>query len=623
MITPIEYLLDEWKEHQLAYERGEETITDAEFDQMEDILLSFGDSDTINIVKNAIARRGSLVNTNPYTETDPRRLMVSIRKCKLDDTEGIKTHLDRLWNLAVEKKFYLTPKYDGCALKFEHFNGETRAYTRGGQDVTEKVAPVTPKTMKEGEIVVGELILSKSEYKKIASLEYKTARAFVAGFLNGNKNISGLVKYELDFKPTTDGMNTQCPEAIEASREDVMEKLMAYMNEVRSESYPYECDGIVVSVKVDKRIIEDKYPTNFIAIKPQSEAKPTTVTNIIWQVGKSGRCTPVVEFEPIELLGTTVTRASAFSYGWLMANNISIGSIVIVTKSGDIIPYITQVLCAGNGNIGRRNEEDCYQRGEHLYLVTAIREQITQAVEKMFKILDIKNVGLSTCGKIVDTLKITESDGVALFTVFSPNNKLPLLERLGDAEYKNVSAIWNIKNIQLTDVIRMANFEGVGEVTAEQIAKFITKYPTNEELPWFQNVPEYKGVSEAIKERFMWGGETPEREALDEIQDMLAMYGINIIAPSDKNTDNLPTFEMTGNPPSGTKEDYIKRLDGKAVHTALTKKTDYLVTDSLNSNSSKMQKARKYGTKIVLYGQFWASLGNDKGANNIPIKLPL
>lgn len=114
------------------------------------------------------------------------------------------------------------------------------------------------------------------------------------------------------------------------------------------ESLSYEIDGVVIKVK-DNRLVSSagvvgKTPRAWAAIKFAGEDVTTRITNIVWQVGRTGKVTPVAELEPTLLAGTTVKRATLHNYKEVVESNIHLGDTVVIHKAGDIIPEIKQIL---------------------------------------------------------------------------------------------------------------------------------------------------------------------------------------------------------------------------------------------------------------------------------------
>ncbi len=116
----------------------------------------------------------------------------------------------------------------------------------------------------------------------------------------------------------------------------------------KRDSLNYPIDGLVV--KLDNNVLKEelgvvgKTPRGWCAVKFDPTEVVTRVVDITWQVGRTGKLTPVAELEPVELMGTTVRRATLHNYREVIDSKIQVGSMVIIRKAGDIIPEIIKVI---------------------------------------------------------------------------------------------------------------------------------------------------------------------------------------------------------------------------------------------------------------------------------------
>ena len=153
----------------------------------------------------------------------------------------------------------------------------------------------------------------------------------------------------------------------------------------------------------------------------------------------------------------------------------------------------------------------------------------------------------------------------------------------------NFSKFYEIKNISLDLLIELLQFEKCGKKLSRKFAEIILKISTDT-----------KGIDKNVLHNVCRG------EGFMKINDSmlkLKSFGIKVTRPIQIN-DNTISFEMTGNPPGITKSEFINKLKLRyqnSVHTTLTKETKYLFVDSLSSTSGKINKARKYNTKILTY----------------------
>jgi DNA ligase (NAD+) len=123
-----------------------------------------------------------------------------------------------------------------------------------------------------------------------------------------------------------------------------------YANQIATERFDlnYPIDGLVVKINDNQTHeaigIVGKTPRGWCAIKFAPEEVVTKVLGITWQVGRTGKLTPVAELEPIELMGTIVKRATLHNYKEVLEKNLELGDLVVIRKAGDIIPEVVKVL---------------------------------------------------------------------------------------------------------------------------------------------------------------------------------------------------------------------------------------------------------------------------------------
>lgn len=256
----------------------------------------------------------------------------------------------------------LSPKYDGFAVELIYKNGELiSASTRGdgnvGEDVLSsmlKIKSVPQKLSKyESEYITvrGEAIIPKKNHEAIKQLGYTAMRNAVPGIVRaGREDALPLVDYvAYEF---LDGNNDRVAQRMYYFSDFIVEDCELYAadkfdgisklrEKLRSEDYPYELDGVVLKTRA---IMQDDLlnPKHMIAWKYKSNREATTLRAIEYQLGLTGYFTPIGIFDEVEFQGAKLTRASLGNMTRL-ANEfegLTIGSIVEVSRRGDIIPYI-------------------------------------------------------------------------------------------------------------------------------------------------------------------------------------------------------------------------------------------------------------------------------------------
>lgn len=498
---------------------------------------------------------------------------------------------------------YVGPKEDGNSIKVK-FNIDsennytlTLIQTRGGQDLTELLKHnldiiALPKRLKEMTsqynrkfpIIHGELVLAKDIYKNKYADEYENVRNAVSGVLKKNVNdlrfiafSDGKSPYNINFnvwETLTPGTNLE----------------LYFKQKFKNDGYPFQVDGLVVGFKVKDEDFEikGKYPLNMVAIKFKAESVKTVVTDINWTIKKSGKLTPVLEVKAVQLDGTTVTAASCYSYSFLKTKRIGIGSVITIHKSGDIIPTVDKVLSYSTEM--KLPNYDFTEKGKHIFVMNSEEQK-----EQKF-ILGLKLLQLDGIGPVVSTKigKIVDFNIISLFdNTFKPDIRIMLGS--DSANWNRFEQFYNIKNLPLDNLIEILQIDNCGHVLSRKFGLIMTTKPGEMAI-------DTKGMNkELLKEVCGSGGKYNIliKESIAKLQS----FGVKVIKPIQVSEDSF-SFEMTGNPPGMTKQEFINQLKIKSpncVHTTLTKETTYLFVEDVNGNSGKINKGRKYNTKIMSY----------------------
>lgn len=575
--------LNNWVEATRAYYTDEAIMSDPEFDELQEKLLSYNIPELTHFINSGIFKVDRIEEVAEYTQE-----MISLFKIKYKNKSNV-SEIKKFLADAINNKInlYYAPKLDGSALKItwnftENIEIIESIISRGGLDVTNhfKNHPDIIATKKyRKKIIAGELVINKQLFMDKYSDEWENPRNFVGKFLK-QKTIEKEIIDDLKFIPCTDGINhlndiwNQC-------NINHLYKLEEIVQLYKSDNFPYLCDGIVIAYDTETRIVKDNYPLNMVAIKfPGARAK-TKVIGFEWTQKKSGKLTPKILIESTKLDGSTITCANGYNYQNVIDNNIGIGSLIEIEKSGDIIPVVVKVITYSK--IITLPQCEYIKAGKHL---------IAQNLEESRKYKFILGLKLLNIDGIGDTLaeKIGQIVHYEIVDVFNPRYKADICEILGGgSNWQKFKEVYNIKNIYLDNLINLLQFNNVGPAISKKIALLILKKSNDT-----------SNISSDILTNVCKGeGFIRIKNSLE----YLKIHGIKVLPPYEINDDTV-TFEMTGNPPKMTKEEFVKRIKvtyPNSIHESLTKNTKYLVCDDLNSNSGKINKARKYNIKIVTY----------------------
>lgn len=579
MSVPVELeeKIKRWVEASAYYYLDEPVMSDSEFDDLtEEIKEQIPNYPFIgSIVNSKIQTTEGLVDVDEVTSQ-----MISLNKIKYNGMmtiQEIMKFLNPNRNQQINSLLFFGLKYDGCAIKVsQKSNGDKLIITRGGQDVTSLLINHKDICNITRPITHGELVVKKSIFLEKYADEYENPRNAVMGILKQNPN-------DLDFIECTDGVSPlnilQGPNQIWKMYNNTI-NLESHYFEMK-EKLQYQIDGIVIGYAVKTQEIKDNYPMNLVAIKFKSPTARTKVIGFLWTQKKSGNLTPVILVEPVKLDGSTIAKVAGYNYLNVKNSHIGIGSIVEITKSGDIIPVVQKVITRSNEIT--MPEIDYIISGKHLIAVNNEDSIIYKFI------LGLKLLQLDGIGPVIAE-KIGSMVDYDIIQLFNTENKPKIIGILGPgAVWNNFNIFYQTKNIGLDLLIEILQFDRCGKTLSKKFANIILKESND-----------VSGIDKNLLNNVCRGeGFTKINKSMK----LLHSFGIKVTRPIKINDETI-SFEMTGSPSNITKQEFVSKLKKQypnSVHTTLTKDTKYLICDSLTSSSGKLNKARKYNTKIVTY----------------------
>jgi len=543
--------------------------------------------------------------------------------------------------------YYCELKIDGLAIELVYEGGILKTgATRGdgliGENVTQNLRTVASIPLRLHEkfprelIVRGEVFLNTKEFKRInKELEtkkekiYANPRNLAAGSIRqldpkiiasrkldsfayvlitdlGQKIHEDEHKLLKSFGFKINEHNKFCKNL------DEVEKFKDYWEKTR-EKLNYEIDGIVVmtseNVMFKKLGVIGKSPRGAIAYKFSAREGTTIIEDVIWQVGRTGVLTPVAVLKPVQIGGTTITRATLHNFDEIKRLEIKIGDTVIVGRAGDVIPDIIRPL--KNLRTGKEKEirvpHICPICGSKVVKIgdevaykcsdkncgAILRERIYHFVSK--KAFDITGVGPKIIDRFLDEGLI--KDAGDLFSLKEENIKH--LERFAEKSASNIiKSIQSKKEIKLEKFLFGLGILQAGEETAFDLARILgslgkIKNSSKEELKRINDVG--PKVAESIYNWFR------EKRNLDFLQ-KLKKAGITIINQrlniKNKRLEGK-TFVLTGELENMTRDEAKEKIRelGGDVSGSVSKNTDFVVAGS--EPGSKFDKAQKLGVKII------------------------
>ena len=616
-----------------AYYNGTPIMEDCEFDKLE-TELGLENKSYIGSKHNP-----SYTVQHPFIMGSLSK--IQIKKDKNSENINFGLYLDSLKKYVGNNKLIITPKYDGCSFEVQTSkSGKIKSIsTRGdgefGKDIKEhildKVKKALCKVESKESCYRGEVLIDKNVFVQKYS-EFVNPRSFVSGVLNrkfegisteekeelkSKCNDLSIVIYDVRNKKNTEWEDVEWTSLvsdnipdfyfenvnIETAKdfEDIYNKFSKYR-----ETCKFALDGIVIKPVVSNRInnLTQHRPTDCVAIKFIPILEETEVIDIEWNLGKSGEYTPVVITNPVIMDGKSVTRANANNIGYLISNKISIGTKLVFSLAGDIIPFIYKVTDTTRFNEKNINlPENSELNGIHLMAIMSEEEKRAKELKYSILTLNIPGMGESNANTLVDYI-VESCKGDEFFDEQPkqiPNNVF-MIEAIdfeigiGGKNGTKISKAYKdiIGNITLDLIIRSCNFKLCGEKVSEQIAN---KLLGNE----------YDFTSMA-SEAYEWCFDDNSKQMiqLNEIFDKLG-FSLEFfkqkqqsIATASNDEDKIPVI-LTGEPNNySTKAEFIKCNPQYRV-TTKWKECKIVFTNSLDSNTGKMKQAKAKGIEIRVY----------------------
>ena len=546
--------------------------------------------------------------------------------------------------------YSVEPKIDGLSVSLEYSNGRfVRGSTRGDGDVGENVSANlltiknVPKTISFlGDLEVrGEVYMPHESFIKLVerqeNMGEKTAknpRNAAAGSLR-QKNPKITAERELDiFVFNIQSISENAPEShIESldflknlgfnvlpsyKRCNTIEDAIAEIENIGKNrgELPFDIDGAVI--KVDNISLREdigstsKYPKWAIAYKYPPEEKETLLKNISINVGRTGVLTPTAEFLPIQLAGTTVSRAVLHNEDFIAEKDIAIGDTIIVRKAGDIIPEVLGVAKRGENHTPFKMPTVCPSCGAKVYRdqdEAAVRCTNADCPAQLLRHLihfasrdamDIEGLGPAVLTLLLENKLISST--IDLYHL--QKSDILTLEGFADKSADNlINAIEKSKENDFYRFIYALGIRHIGNKAAKLLTAQFNNIDSllNATVDDIENIDGFgKIMAESVAEFF----------SLKESRDMIQKFkeiGINMVSAAEENTDNRfsgKTFVLTGTLTKYTRNEageIIEKMGGK-VSSSVSKKTDYVLAGE--NAGSKLDKANALSVKVISEDEF-------------------
>ena len=626
-------LLNKYAYH--YYVLDEPIVADKQYDELYNELLALEEKTGVRLPDSPTRRIGG----DPIKEFRPHthlHKLYSLDKCNSYDE--LRAWDEKIKKIAPETVYTLEYKLDGLTLCLTYDNGLfTGAATRGngetGEDVTEQVltiksiplsVPYKGRFEAQGEGIMRLSALEK--YNRTAAEPLKNARNGVAGAI---RNLDPKVTASRNLDVIFYNVNYVEGTSIPSQRDNIaflkengfkteklfasgdMEKIIAEIEGVNRGALDFLIDGMVIKVDDvalrEKLGYTDKFPRWAMAYKFEAEETTTILKGVTWNVGRTGKLTPLAHLEPVELCGATIRKATLNNYGDILRKKVKIGSRVFIRRSNDVIP---EILGVAEDNDGKPivPPEVCpacgaklYEDGAHIFCPNeyGCRPQVIGRLEHFTskECMDIRGISEKSIAQLYDNLGVRSL--IDLYSLTA--DELKTLDGFKDKKAeKFVSSIEKSKSVPLDRFINALGIENVGKKSAKDLARVFGSIDalaaaSREQLLAVPDVGEV--VADCIAQYFA------KHAALIE---KFKTIGIDPRYTGSEEKQNLAgkTFVLTGTLAGYTRDEVTAIIEsrGAKVSGSVSKKTDYVLAGE--SAGSKLDKAARLGVKIIDENEF-------------------
>ena len=643
-------LVDEINKHSYNYYvLDNPTISDKEWDALYNKLLQLEQESGIVLPDSPSKKVGGEVLPG-FKKQVHKSALYSLNKCQ--SLSELENYYNKIKNEIGQVDYSLEYKFDGLTIAITYKNGEYFcATTRGnglvGEDVTEQVRTIkcVPHKIKyKGEVVVqGEAIMTfkaLEEYNKTAEEPLKNARNGVAGAIR-NLNPKETAKRNLqiyfyavpyienyEFKTQAETMQFLKDNGLKVNS---YYKLLNNFDEIKFEieqvdkekqNLPFLIDGMVLKINntsIQKELGHTiKFPRFAMAYKFEALEVSTTLQDVAWQVGRTGKITPIAMLEATELAGATITRATLNNMGDIQRKKLRKGARVFIRRSNEVIPEVLGLAedIADSSEIVAPNkcpscESELQTIGANLFCVNnnACPSQIIQRIVHYCSrdAMNIEGISEQTAQQFYSQLNVRTVADLYKIT------KEQLLELAGFKDKKAdniISAIEKSKSVSLDKFIYSLGILNVGKKTARDLAK---KFET---LNNFLNAQaeqliQIKDVGEIVCESIVQFNQSAQN-----IQLICAILNAGVtIQNSNQQSVKQSMFTNKVCVLTGTLEkldrnkatEIIMSLGGQCTNS-VSKNTDFVICGE--NAGSKLAKAKQLNVSVISEQDFYNILDN-------------
>lgn len=640
----IEELVELLNKANYAYEQeNREIMSNFEYDALYDELKALEEETGFVMAQSPTVNAGYEVLSELPKERHVAPML------SLDKTKDV----DALAAFLGEKEGILSWKMDGLTNVITYQNGElVKALTRGNGEIGENITNnakvyknIPLKIPYKGELVIrGESIITYSEFERInaeiedVTAKYKNPRNLCSGSVRQLNNkitaernvlfyVYSLISVGDDMQFSTrseqiewlKSLGFTCVEQRLVTPQNIHETVAYFAGQVADNDFP--SDGLVLcfdDIAYSKSLGRTaKFPRDSIAFKWKDETARTKLTEIEWSASRTGLINPVAIFEPVELEGTTVTRASIHNVSIMESLMLGLGDEIEVYKANMIIPQIavnhtksgtakppcecpvcgkeTRVSTEGDVKVLYCMNPDCLAKKIKSFSLFVSRDA-----------MNMEGLSEATMEKWINEGFLKEP--ADLFKLAEHKESIVAMEGFGEKSYENLmSSIEKAKTTTVERLLYSIGIPNIGVATAKLIAKAFDADIEKIRHATVVELTEINGIGEVMAKAYVdYFAKEENQQQLDHI-----LAEIKLEKPENTTEDILAgkTFVITGSVEQFKNRNelkaYIEDRGGK-VAGSVSKNTDYLINNDNMSSSSKNKTAKELGIPIITESEFLA-----------------
>lgn len=628
------------------YQEDRELMSNYEYDKLYDELLKLEAETGITLAGSPTTMVGYEALEELPKEAHEKPML------SLDKTKDVET----LRSFVGTHKTLLSWKLDGLTIVLTYQDGKLeKAVTRGNGVIGEVITNnarvfknIPLQISHKGNLVLrGEAIITYSDFEKINSeiedvdAKYKNPRNLCSGSvrqlnneITAKRNVHfyafSLVQAEgVDFQNSVEQqflwLQKQGFDVVEyrAVTQDTLDEAMQYFEHQVSET-DFPSDGLVAlydDIAYGASLGSTaKFPRNAFAFKWKDEIKETTLREIEWSPSRTGLINPVAIFDPVELEGTTVSRASVHNVSILKELQLGIGDKIQVYKANMIIPQIAENLtrsgnleiphscpvCQKEARILKTNEV------ETLYCMNPDCQAKKIKSFTLFVSRDAMNIdGLSEATLEKFILKGFIKDFGDVFEISRYKDQIVEMEGFGEKSYENlIASLENAKHTTLPRVLYSLGIANIGLANAKVICREFGYDVEKLIHASAEEINAIEGIGPVIAKAFT--DYFSNEENLKKFHHLMSHLELEEVQKEENQTFAGKQFVITGSvvhfANRSQLKEFIEQRGGK-VTGSVTSKTDYLINNDTASNSSKNKKAKELGIPILSEEDFLERAG--------------